>query len=149
MQRCVRNARTVKYLLINYNIINILGYLYHALQHYITEQEIGSKTTSRSRIRGSVLPTKVHHRHHDATPGSAARLKIEAISDYQRLLTAKKYRYYRPSIDVPPWGLDMTLLDPSVTALSLPSHIRGRSGIALELHLFPLVLPAGPNDRHP
>lgn len=87
--------------------------------------------------------------HGEATPGSAARFEIEAIADYQRLLTAKKHRYYRPSIDVQPWGLDMTLLDPSVTGLSLPSHIRGRSGIALELHLFPLVLPAGPNDRHP
>ena len=60
---------------------------------------------------GIVLHLSEHHG--DACPGSATMIMLQGIDDYQRELTAKDYRYYKPGIEDEPWGARvMKVTDP-------------------------------------
>lgn len=51
--------------------------------------------------------------HGDATPGAVLRIETDALDDYQKLLTAKEYKYSRPGIEDTPYNLrEMRLNDP-------------------------------------
>lgn len=51
--------------------------------------------------------------HGGACPGSALRVHIEGLEEYQRQLSSKNYKYYRPSIEATPWGTrEMIVKDP-------------------------------------
>jgi hypothetical protein len=49
----------------------------------------------------------------DACPGSTAFVRITGIDDYHSELTAKKYKYYRPGVEMAPWNAKcMEVIDP-------------------------------------
>ncbi len=51
--------------------------------------------------------------HGDSTPGSAVRVHVVGLQEYQEKLAAKQYKYYRPGIQKMPWGTrDMSVQDP-------------------------------------
>lgn len=51
--------------------------------------------------------------HGDGTPGSNIRIMTDSLDAYHAELTAKRYKYYRPGIELQPWGLrEMTVQDP-------------------------------------
>ncbi len=56
--------------------------------------------------------------HGDATPGSHARIVCDDLRHYQQALLAKVYAYARPGVQEQPWGLDMTVTDPSGNRLT-------------------------------
>lgn len=51
--------------------------------------------------------------HGDASPGSSVRVFVEGLQEYQEVLAAKGYKYYRPGIEKMSWGTrDMSVTDP-------------------------------------
>ena len=49
----------------------------------------------------------------DGVPGSAIRVEMTGIEDYLRELQRKKYKYYRPGIQLQPWNTkEMGVIDP-------------------------------------
>ena len=62
--------------------------------------------------RGAAVLNLSEH-HGDACPGSAVRIPVGDIDRLHSELVAKKYAYYRASIQDMPWGLrEMRVLDP-------------------------------------
>ncbi len=52
--------------------------------------------------------------HGDAAPGSAVRIAVDDIAAYHAQITAKPYKYYRPGIQLMPWGTrEMLIQDPA------------------------------------
>lgn len=52
--------------------------------------------------------------HGDAAPGSSVRIPVDDIDGYHAQITAKPYKYYRPGIELMPWGLrEMKIIDPA------------------------------------
>ena len=51
--------------------------------------------------------------HGDCCPGGAMRIETTELDTFEKELTAKKYKYYRPKIETMPWGTrDMSIIDP-------------------------------------
>lgn len=68
--------------------------------------------------RGDCLLHLSEH-HGDGTPGGNIRIMTDSLDDYHAELTAKRYKYYRPGIEMQPWGLrEMTVQDPFGTKLT-------------------------------
>src|SRR5688572_19570636 len=58
-----------------------------------------------------VLHLSEHHG--DACPGATVFVRVTGIDDYQRDLIAKNYKYYRPGVELAPWGAKcMEVIDP-------------------------------------
>jgi catechol 2,3-dioxygenase-like lactoylglutathione lyase family enzyme len=58
-----------------------------------------------------VLQLSEHHG--DATPGSGLRIEAPELDALHQELTAKRYKYARPGIEMMPWGTrDMSIKDP-------------------------------------
>lgn len=58
-----------------------------------------------------VLHLSEHHG--DGSPGANVRVATDGLDAYHAELTRKGYKYYRPSIQLQPWGLrEMTVQDP-------------------------------------
>ena len=58
------------------------------------------------------LTLHLSEHHGDATPGSTVFVSTENVRAYHAELVAKTYRYYNPSVEVMPWGLEMSVTDP-------------------------------------
>jgi catechol 2,3-dioxygenase-like lactoylglutathione lyase family enzyme len=62
--------------------------------------------------RGNVALHLSEH-YGDGVPGSALRIEMTGIEDYLRELQRKKYKYYRPGIQLQPWDAkEMSVIDP-------------------------------------
>lgn len=62
--------------------------------------------------RGKVSLHLSEH-HGDGVPGSALRIEMTGIENYLRELQRKKYKYYRPGIQLQPWNAkEMSVIDP-------------------------------------
>lgn len=49
----------------------------------------------------------------DGSPGASVFLPMEGVAALQAELIAKAYRHARPGVEKAPWGLEMTISDPS------------------------------------
>ena len=50
--------------------------------------------------------------HGDASPGSSVRIEVDLLEAYHEELVAKRYKYYRPSLQDQEWGTrEMSVLD--------------------------------------
>jgi catechol 2,3-dioxygenase-like lactoylglutathione lyase family enzyme len=58
------------------------------------------------------LTLHLSEHHGDATPGSTVFVSTENVRAYHAELAAKTYRFYNPSVEVMPWGLEMSVTDP-------------------------------------
>ncbi len=68
--------------------------------------------------RGDCLLHLSEH-HGDGCPGANIRIATDSLEAYHAELTAKRYKYYRPGIELQPWGLrEMTVQDPFGTRLA-------------------------------
>ena len=56
--------------------------------------------------RGNIIFHLSEH-HGDASPGSTVFIDTTGLEEYHRELNAKKYKYYRPGIQVMPWNAKM------------------------------------------
>jgi uncharacterized glyoxalase superfamily protein PhnB len=62
--------------------------------------------------------------HGDGSPGAAMRIETTDLDTFQRQLSAKQYRYARPSIETTPWGShDMSVTDPFGNRLTFTDTI--------------------------
>lgn len=62
--------------------------------------------------RGKVVLHLSEH-YGDGVPGSAIRIEMTGIEDYLRELQRKKYKYYRPGIQLQPWNTkEIGVIDP-------------------------------------
>lgn len=60
---------------------------------------------------GAALHLSEHHG--DATPGSAVRIHVDNVTALHRELTAKTYRFARPSLETQSWGFrELAVTDP-------------------------------------
>lgn len=51
--------------------------------------------------------------HGDCTPGSSVRIELQGVSEFQKELLNKKYKYLRPGIQKTPWKTaECCVLDP-------------------------------------
>ena len=57
-----------------------------------------------------VLHLSEHHG--DASPGSSLYVETTKLSELQRELTARDYKYAKPTIVELPWGREMKVIDP-------------------------------------
>lgn len=48
----------------------------------------------------------------DATPGSAVRIGLNDLTGFHQALSARPYRFARPSIENHPWGDQLSINDP-------------------------------------
>jgi uncharacterized glyoxalase superfamily protein PhnB len=70
-----------------------------------------------------VLHLSEHHG--DCSPGSAMRIETEDLDAYHAELTAKQYKYYRPAVELMPWGTrDMSVKDPFGNRLTFTTATR-------------------------
>ena len=58
------------------------------------------------------LKLHLSEHHGDSSPGSTTFVLIDGIKSFQAELTAKQYRYGRPSVVRQPWGQQMEVYDP-------------------------------------
>jgi hypothetical protein len=66
----------------------------------------------RGISRGDLVLHQSEH-HGDGVPGQHLRINMQGVEEYQKELSAKNYRYYRPGVQKTDWGtLDMGLIDP-------------------------------------
>src|ERR1700761_4450378 len=66
----------------------------------------------RGISRGTLMFHQSEH-HGDGVPGQHVRVIMEGVEEYQKELSAKKYRYYRPGVQKTDWGtMDMGVIDP-------------------------------------
>lgn len=73
---------------------------------------------------GCLLHLSEHHG--DACPGAAMRIQVDDLDALAAELQAKGYKYYRPSIEVMPWGTrDMSVKDPFGNRLTFTNAING------------------------
>ena len=71
---------------------------------------------------GCVLHLSEHHG--DACPGSAVFVRCTGLDAYQQELLAKQYKYYRPGIELAPWGAKvMDVTDPFGNRLSFNEYL--------------------------
>jgi uncharacterized glyoxalase superfamily protein PhnB len=69
---------------------------------------------------GCVLHLSEHHG--DCSPGAALRIETSDVDHYHAELTAKQYRYSRPTIENMPWGSrEMAIADPFGNRLTFAS----------------------------
>ena len=59
---------------------------------------------------GLILHLSEHHG--DSTTGSTVFVSTENLRAYHAELAAKPYRFYNPTIEQMPWGLQMSVTDP-------------------------------------
>jgi len=76
-------------------------------------------------LRDIVLHLSEHHG--DASPGSHVRINdFTGLRAYNKELIAKKYKYGRPGVEVPPWNeksIYMTVHDPFYNKLTFNEEI--------------------------
>ncbi|XOV84981.1 MAG: glyoxalase superfamily protein [bacterium] len=73
--------------------------------------------------RGSCVLHLTEH-HADACPGSAIRVVSDDLDALHSELTAKKYGFYRPEMQVMPWGSkDMQVIDPFGNKITFSMNI--------------------------
>mgnify|MGYP001552062634 FL=1 len=66
----------------------------------------------RGISRGGLTLHQSEH-HGDGVPGQHLRVNMEGVEEYQKELSAKNYRYYRPGVQKTEWGtLEMGVTDP-------------------------------------
>ena len=66
----------------------------------------------RGISRGGLILHQSEH-HGDGVPGQHLRVNMEGVEEYQKELSAKNYRYYRPGVQKTEWGtLEMAVTDP-------------------------------------
>lgn len=71
---------------------------------------------------GCVLHLSEHHG--DCSPGAAMRIEVDEIGALHAELTAKQFKYARPSLDDTPWGTrDMSVKDPFGNRLTFTTAI--------------------------
>lgn len=71
---------------------------------------------------GCILHLSEHHG--DCSPGAAMRIEVDEIGALHAELTAKQYKYARPSLDDTPWGTrDMSVKDPFGNRLTFTTAI--------------------------
>jgi len=64
-------------------------------------------------LGGVVLQLSEHYG--DASPGAKVFLECTGLKEYHQMIAAKDYRYYKPAVEMAPWGgnaLVMELIDP-------------------------------------
>lgn len=59
-------------------------------------------------------PLRIHLSEHagDASPGAKAFVYMTGIETFHKELLSKNYRYMRPGLENPPWGKEVTVIDP-------------------------------------
>ncbi|MDQ2988106.1 MAG: VOC family protein [Pseudomonadota bacterium] len=71
---------------------------------------------------GCILHLSEHHG--DCCPGAAMRIEVNGIDELHAELTAKQFRYARPTLDDTPWGTrDMSVKDPFGNRLTFTTAI--------------------------
>ncbi len=65
-----------------------------------------------AQVSRAGLTLHLSEHHGDATPGATVFVSTEDVHAYHVELTAKPYRHYNPSVEVVPWGLEMSITDP-------------------------------------
>ncbi|HEY8949534.1 MAG TPA: glyoxalase superfamily protein [Rhizomicrobium sp.] len=66
----------------------------------------------RGISRGDLILHQSEH-HGDGVPGQHLRINMQGVEEYQKELSAKNYRYYRPGVQKTEWGtLEMSVTDP-------------------------------------
>jgi uncharacterized glyoxalase superfamily protein PhnB len=69
-----------------------------------------------------VLHLSEHHG--DCSPGSAMRIETSELDAFHAELVSKNYKYYRPGIEVMPWGTrDMSVKNPFGNRLTFTTAI--------------------------
>ncbi len=62
----------------------------------------------------------------DCCPGTAMRIQTNELDSYHTELVAKQYKYYRPGIELMPWGTrDMSVTDPFGNRLTFSDEVSG------------------------
>lgn len=61
--------------------------------------------------RGEVVLHLSEH-YGDGVPGAATIVVMTGIEELLRELSGKKYKYYRPGVQVQPWAKEMGVIDP-------------------------------------
>jgi catechol 2,3-dioxygenase-like lactoylglutathione lyase family enzyme len=61
----------------------------------------------------------------DGVPGAAIRIEMTGIEDYLRELQRKKYKFYRPGIQLQPWNAkEMSVIDPFGNRIHFSEFVR-------------------------
>jgi uncharacterized glyoxalase superfamily protein PhnB len=77
------------------------------------EHRFGENFPLYSQVSRPDIVLHLSEHHGDATPGAAVLISMKGIDDYQRELSAKDYRYYKPGIEEMPWDARvMQIIDP-------------------------------------
>jgi hypothetical protein len=80
--------------------------------------------------RGEVV---IHLSEHygDGVPGAAIRVEMTGIEEYLRELQAKKYKYYRPGIQLQPWNAkEMAVIDPFGNRIRFSEFVEQKKPVA-------------------
>jgi catechol 2,3-dioxygenase-like lactoylglutathione lyase family enzyme len=65
------------------------------------------------RVSRNGVAIHLSEHHGDGTPGSLVYVYMTGIAELHRELTAKKYKYNRPGLQVQDWGMtEVTVVDP-------------------------------------
>jgi len=78
--------------------------------------------------RGDVVLHLSEH-YGDGVPGSAVILQMTGIEEYWAELRKKKYKYYRPGIQLQPWNAkEMAVIDPFGNRIRFSELVKPKGG---------------------
>jgi uncharacterized glyoxalase superfamily protein PhnB len=78
--------------------------------------------------RGDVVFHLSEH-YGDGVPGTAVMVVMTGIEDYLRELKKKKYKYYRPGIQLQPWNAkELAVIDPFGNRIRFSEFVEPKSG---------------------
>ncbi|MBZ5570786.1 MAG: VOC family protein [Acidobacteriia bacterium] len=77
--------------------------------------------------RGEVVLHLSEH-HGDGVPGTATLVVMTGIEEYLRELQRKKYKYYRPGIQLQPWNAkELAVIDPFGNRIRFSEFVQPKS----------------------
>jgi|ERR1051326_7343050 uncharacterized glyoxalase superfamily protein PhnB len=77
--------------------------------------------------RGDVILHLSEH-YGDGVPGAALMIVSTGVESYQRQLSQKKYKYYRPGIQLQPWNAkEMAVIDPFGNRIRFTEFLRAET----------------------
>lgn len=77
------------------------------------EHRVGENTPLYMGVSRDGCVIHLSENHGDSCPGSSVRIETEDLDAYLQELVGRNYKYYKPGIQVMPWGSrDMSVTDP-------------------------------------
>ncbi|HEY6306210.1 MAG TPA: glyoxalase superfamily protein [Candidatus Angelobacter sp.] len=89
------------------------------------EHEFEENTPKYIQVSRDGLSLHLSEHHGDSTPGSVVHVEMRGIEDFHREITAKKYKFNCPGLDLTPWNSKcVSVIDPFGNRIRFNEYVK-------------------------